>query len=165
VFGGWLVADRAAQNEVMGRRGGGAVWVRVGLPCRRRVELPCCSPAPAGGRRFAVKTLGWAGRQAGRQVGAGAGDWEVGLDCYCDYCGENGLLVNPGKCEAMVFGNGSAWPGRRRWTLPAADQVHTCGDQVIAVVTKFKYLGVELRGNGNITKATGHRHSCMVAAQ
>ncbi len=31
------------------------------------------------------------------------------------------------------------------------------------VVTKFKYLGVELHGNGSITKATGHRHSCMVA--
>ena len=33
------------------------------------------------------------------------------------------------------------------------------------MVTKFKYLGVELHGNGDIAKATGHRHSCMVAAQ
>jgi hypothetical protein len=30
---------------------------------------------------------------------------------------ENGLLVKPAKCEVMVFGNGSAWPGRRLWTL------------------------------------------------
>ncbi len=35
----------------------------------------------------------------------------------------------------------------------------------MTVVTKFKYLGVELHGNGDITKTTGHRHSCMVAAQ
>jgi hypothetical protein len=35
----------------------------------------------------------------------------------------------------------------------------------MAVVTKFKYLDVELRGNADITSATGHRHSCMVAAQ
>ncbi len=69
--------------------------------------------------------------------------------------------MNPAKCEAMVFGNGSAWPGRRRWTLPAAGGRRTA----MTVVTKFKYLGVELHGNGNITRATGHRHSCMVAAQ
>jgi hypothetical protein len=52
------------------------------------------------------------------------------IDCYCEYCGENGLLVNPAKCEAMVFGNGRAWPGRRRWTLPAAGGRRTAGDQV-----------------------------------
>ncbi len=82
------------------------------------------------------------------------------MDCYCDYCGENGLLVNPGKCEAMVFGNGSAWPGRRRWTLPAADGRRAA----MTVVTKFKYLGVELHGNGNITKATGffRRDACLL---
>ncbi len=83
------------------------------------------------------------------------------IDCYCDYCGENGLLVIPAKCETMVFGNGSAGPGRRRWTLPAAGGRRTA----MTVVTKFKYLGVELHGNGDITRATGHRHNCMVAAQ
>jgi hypothetical protein len=31
------------------------------------------------------------------------------IDCYCDYCGENGLLVNPAKCEAM---SGTAVPDR-----------------------------------------------------
>ncbi len=36
------------------------------------------------------------------------------IDCYCDYCGENGLLVNPAKCEAMVFGTGR-YPLQIQW--------------------------------------------------
>jgi hypothetical protein len=83
------------------------------------------------------------------------------IDCFCAYCAENGLIVNPSKCEVMVFGNGSAWPGRRTWTLLAADGRRT----TMAVVTKFKYLGVELHGAHDITAAAGHRHSRMVAAQ
>jgi hypothetical protein len=35
----------------------------------------------------------------------------------------------------------------------------------MAVVLKFKYLGVVLHGAGDITKSVGHRHSRMVAAQ
>jgi hypothetical protein len=83
------------------------------------------------------------------------------IDCYCTYCEDNSLIVNPTKCEAVVFDNGSAWRGRRSWTLPAAGG----GRSAMAVVLKFKYLGVELHGAGDITKAIGHRHSRMVAAQ
>jgi hypothetical protein len=35
----------------------------------------------------------------------------------------------------------------------------------MAVVTKFKYIGVELHGDQDITAAPAHRHSRMVAAQ
>jgi hypothetical protein len=35
----------------------------------------------------------------------------------------------------------------------------------MAVATKFKYLGVELHGDKDITAAVAHRHSRMVAAQ
>ena len=83
------------------------------------------------------------------------------VDCFCTYCAENGLIVNPSKCEVMVFGNGRAWAGKRTWVLLAADGKRT----PMAVVTKFKYLGVELHGAHDITAAAGHRHSRMVAAQ
>ena len=83
------------------------------------------------------------------------------IDCYCTYCADNGLIVNPTKCEAVVFGNGNAWRGRRSWTLPAPGGSRSA----MAVVPKFKYLGVELHGAGDITKALDHRHSRMVAAQ
>jgi hypothetical protein len=35
----------------------------------------------------------------------------------------------------------------------------------MTVVTKFKYLGVELHGDADVTAAVAHRHSRMVAAQ
>jgi hypothetical protein len=35
----------------------------------------------------------------------------------------------------------------------------------MAVATKFKYLGVELHGDKDITAAVAHRYSRMVAAQ
>jgi hypothetical protein len=63
------------------------------------------------------------------------------------------LLVNPAKCESMVPGNGRAWHGQRQWTLPATSGLHTATN---VVNMKFKYLGVELHGNGDITRATGH---------
>lgn len=83
------------------------------------------------------------------------------INCFCTYCAEHGLIVNPAKCEVMVFGNGKAWPGQQQWTLQAPDGRRS----VMAVVTKFKYLGVELHGAKDITAAVGHRHSRMVAAQ
>ena len=82
-------------------------------------------------------------------------------DCFCTYCAEHGLIVNPAKCEVMVFGSSKAWPGQRHWTLLRADGRRS----TMAVVTKFKYLGVELHGDKDITAAVAHRHSRMVAAQ
>jgi hypothetical protein len=83
------------------------------------------------------------------------------IDCFSKFCTENGLLVNPNKCEVMVFaGTAVAWRGHK-W------HAHTPGgDQLpLARVEKFKYLGVELHGCRNATAATQHRLSRMVAAQ
>jgi hypothetical protein len=82
-------------------------------------------------------------------------------DCFCTYCAEHGLIVNPAKCEVVVFGSSRAWPGKRHWTLLRADGRRT----PMAVAAKFKYLGVELHGDKDITAAVAHRHSRMVAAQ
>ena len=79
-------------------------------------------------------------------------------DCFCTYCAEHGLIVNPAKCEVMVFGSSRAWPGQRHWTLLRADGRPT----TMAVVV---YLGVELHGNKDIISAVAHTHSRMVAAQ
>ena len=83
------------------------------------------------------------------------------MDCFCTYCGENGLIVNPTKCEVVVFGNAASWPRKRTWTLLQTDGQRPA----MAVVPKFKYLGVELHGTKTIRAAAGHRHSRMVAAQ
>ena len=135
------------------------------LPQRLREACPgagvATGPPPRGGGPAPPKVIDLGYADDAGLCGQTPEELQRLIDCYCDYCGENGLLVNPTKCEAMVFGNGRAWPGRRRWTLPTAGGRRTA----MTVVTKFKYLGVELHGNGDITKATGHRHSCMVAAQ
>ena len=44
------------------------------------------------------------------------------INSFCKYCQEHGLVVNPSKCEAMVFAVGNAWQNQRTWTLPAAGQ-------------------------------------------
>ena len=60
-----------------------------------------------------------------------------------------------------MFGSSRAWPGKRHWTLLRADGRRAA----MTVVTKFKYLGVELHGDADVTAAVAHRHSRMVAAQ
>jgi hypothetical protein len=84
------------------------------------------------------------------------------IDCFCAYCAESSLIVNPTKCELVVFcGTSQAWSGRRSWTLPSAGASRTA----LAVADKFKYLGVELHGSKDIRAAVGHSLSWMVAAQ
>jgi exonuclease III len=83
------------------------------------------------------------------------------INCFCSYCTEHGLIVNPSKCEAMVFaGNARAWPGAA-WHTVRADGTHV----PLARVEKFKYLGVELHGTRHIKAVVQHRLSRMLAAQ
>jgi hypothetical protein len=57
------------------------------------------------------------------------------VDCFFVYCTENGLTVNPAKCEVVVFGGTSrAWSSQRSWTLPSAGASCTA----LAVADKFK---------------------------
>ena len=73
------------------------------------------------------------------------------------------MVVNASKCEAMVFGAGNAWPNKRSWTLPS---VGGGSRQPLAVVSQFKYLGLEVRGAARSFKAcAAHRHGSMRAAQ
>ncbi len=44
------------------------------------------------------------------------GDLQRILDCFADYCMSNGLIINPNKCETVVFSGGGAWP-RASWTV------------------------------------------------
>jgi hypothetical protein len=84
------------------------------------------------------------------------------IDCFCAYCTESGLMVNPTKCEVeVVCWTSRAWSGRRSWTLPSAGASRTA----LAVADKFKYLGLELHSSKDICAAAGHRLSQMVAAQ
>ena len=83
------------------------------------------------------------------------------INCFCAYCTEHGLIVNPSKCEVMVFaGNTLAWPGAT-WHTIKPDGTHT----PLARVQKFKYLGVELHGARNCKAVVDHRLSRMKAAQ
>ena len=83
------------------------------------------------------------------------------INCFCAYCTEHGLIINPSKCEVMVFaGNTLAWPGAA-WHTVKPD-----GTQVpLTRVQKFKYLGVELHGARNCKAAVDHRLSRMKGAQ
>ena len=52
------------------------------------------------------------------------------INCFAAYCHDHGLIVNPKKCEVVVFaGTTSAWPGEQEWTA---------GDQTINRVQHFK---------------------------
>ena len=66
------------------------------------------------------------------------------IDRFCTYCADNGLIVNRAKCKAIMHG---VWQRRclacqRGWTLQSADGVR----MPMAMVGKFKYLGLELHG-------------------
>jgi hypothetical protein len=94
-------------------------------PARLRKACPgagvAIGPPPCGGGPAPPKVIDLGYADDAGLCGQTPEELQQLIDCYCDYCRENGLLVvNPAKCEAMVFGNGSAWPGRCRWTLPAA---------------------------------------------
>jgi hypothetical protein len=94
-----------------------------------------------------------------------ASDLQRILDHFADYCKANGLIINPSKCETVVFSGGGAWP-RASWTVKEPD---SAGPEPrrreLARVQKFKYLGVDLHGSSSITAAVGQRLACMVTAQ
>jgi hypothetical protein len=77
------------------------------------------------------------------------------VDCFCTYCNEHGLIINPTKCEVVVFASKRAWP-RATWTAAG---------KPLARVDSFKYLGVELYGSKSIRSTLQHRLGCMVKAQ
>jgi hypothetical protein len=96
--------------------------------------------------------------------GSTASQLQAIIDCFGNYCTEHGLIINPSKCEAMVFcGNCTAWPGATWHT--SANQAGAVQQRPLARVQKFKYLGVELHGSKSIKAAVDHRLSRMVAAQ
>ena len=78
------------------------------------------------------------------------------IDCFVGYCDTHGLIINPQKCEVVVFaGRCNTW----------ANSSWTAGDHVLARVDKFKYLGVELHGTQGIAAALRQRLTSMVRAQ
>ncbi len=78
------------------------------------------------------------------------------IDKFQTYCKENGLAVNPDKCEVVVFAkNSRAWLNHQ-WHVDSVP---------LPKSRKFKYLGVELHGTQGIKAAMQQRYSCMVAAQ
>ena len=79
------------------------------------------------------------------------------LDCFHAYCCKNGLIVNPTKCEVMVFaGRRDTWSNQPDWTV---------GGATLPRVEKFKYLGVEVHCTKSIKFAVGQRLGRMVAAR
>ena len=85
------------------------------------------------------------------------------IDCFCAYCAEHGLVVNPSKCAVMVFGAANAWAGRRAWSIPAAEH----GDRrPLPVVDEVTYLGLEVHGAARSFRACAdHRLGRMKATQ
>jgi hypothetical protein len=78
------------------------VWPGARLPSQHHTVHLGPAPAPEQGRPGCrCRQLGYAD-DAGL-CGQTPEELQQLIDCYCDYCGENGLLVNPAKCEAMVF--------------------------------------------------------------
>jgi hypothetical protein len=119
---------------------------------------------PGGTRQHSVITdLGYADDIA--LCANNASDLQRILDAFADYCKANGLIINPSKCETVVFSGGGAWP-QASWTVKEPD---SSGPEPsrrdLARVQKFKYLGVELHGSSSITAAVGQRLACMVTAQ
>jgi hypothetical protein len=79
------------------------------------------------------------------------------LDCFGTYCHENGLIINPSKCEVVVFaGKRTTWAKLPDWTV---------GNAKLPRSEKFKYLGVEVHCTQGIKFAVQQRLSCMVGAQ
>ena len=78
------------------------------------------------------------------------------IDVFHAYCQEHGLIVNPDKCEVVVFAKTSRTWRKHQWCV---------GPALLPRSQKFKYLGVELHGTHGIKAAVPQRLSCMVAAQ
>lgn len=77
------------------------------------------------------------------------------IDSFHQYCVQHGLLVNPSKCEVVIFCQRSTAWASHEWLV---------GGQKLPRVEKFKYLGVELYGTKGIRSAVQQRLSCMVAS-
>ena len=58
------------------------------------------------------------------------------LDCFGNFCNTNGLIINPTKCEMVVFGGSRAWK-QHTWNV---------NGRRINRARQFKYLGVVLEG-------------------
>ncbi len=79
------------------------------------------------------------------------------LDCFNMYCHEHGLIVNPSKCEVVVFaGKRTTWANLPDWTV---------GGVKLPRAEKFKYLGVEVHCTQGIKFAVQQRLSRMMGAQ
>ena len=126
-----------------------------------RVRLPGLNSTSQ--QHFFITDLGYADDIA--LCANNANDLQCILDHFADYCKANGLIINPSKCETIVFSGGGVWP-RASWTVKEFDSASPEPTRrAMARVQKFKYLGVELHANSSITAAVGHRLACMVAAQ
>jgi hypothetical protein len=77
------------------------------------------------------------------------------LDAFAAYCVANALIINPSKCNIVVFSGGGAWPGKE-WTVDG---------HVVARVHEFKHLGIVLNQRSNWSDTADHRLSRMTAAQ
>jgi hypothetical protein len=80
---------------------------------------------------------------------------QVLLDCFSEYCQENGLIINPTKCEIVVFGGCNAWR-KHEWKVDG---------RPINRAHHFKYLGVVLEGSSSIKSTIKYRLDTMNRAQ
>jgi hypothetical protein len=77
------------------------------------------------------------------------------LDCFSTYCKDNALIINPTKCEVVVFGGANAWK-KHSWVVDG---------RPINRASQFKYLGVVLEGSKSIKATIKYRLGSMSRAQ
>jgi hypothetical protein len=77
------------------------------------------------------------------------------LNAFQQYCTIHDLIINPTKCEVVVFGGGKAWP-HYSWQV---------NGNALTRAKHFKYLGVTLAGSRDIKACVEHRLQSMTRAQ
>jgi exonuclease III len=119
------------------------------------VKLPC-KPTPEGtAQHTLLSDLGYADDYS--LCASSHPELQRLLDCFDAYCKEHGLLINPSKCEVVVFaGKCNTWSQLPDWSVGGAKLPRS---------QKFKYLGVEIHCTQGIKFAVQQRLSRMVGAQ
>jgi hypothetical protein len=77
------------------------------------------------------------------------------LNAFQQYCTNHDLIINPTKCEVVVFGDGKAWP-HYSWRV---------NGNALTTAKHFKYLEVTLAGSRDIKACVEHRLQSMTRAQ